>query len=252
MKVVEILTFIARLSCVVVMISSILMFIYSAWLLRSLNEEKAAYDKKIGVVGDLEGIETTVFNEPEQPEKSGLLNCLEPIGTEAVETTEEIIEETTKPEEFIVKTYFDVPLERDLQDHIFAVCEASDFDPAILMAMIDRETDFRPQLIGDNGNSYGLLQVSLKWHGWRMEKYGCKDLLNPYDNVLVAMDFINELRGRKEAKQYGLEWVLMAYNGGATYANHMWGEGRVSDYARYVIERSTEFEMYEIRVAVEK
>lgn len=112
-------------------------------------------------------------------------------------------------------SYFDVPLSEDLQDHIFSECEKYGVDPAIIIAMIERESTFRESVVGDNGNSFGLMQIQPRWHKARMERLNCDNLLDPYQNVTVGVDLLAELidTGR------GLDWALMAYNGGPGYAN---------------------------------
>lgn len=130
-----------------------------------------------------------------------------------------------------VVTYFDIPLDEDLQDHIFAECARYEVDPGIVVAMIERESGFRESVVGDSGRSFGLMQIQPKWHSGRMEKLGCDDLLDPYQNVTVGIDFLAELIGSGK----GVEWALMAYNGGPGYANRLRGEGRVSDYAAGVM-----------------
>ena len=143
------------------------------------------------------------------------------------EEKEEIVEED-------VHGYFDVPLGEDLQDHIFMVCDGYGIDPAIVVAMIQRESNFVIDIVGDNGNSFGLMQIQPRWHRDRMEKLGCTDLLNPYQNVNVGVDYLAELFEKGKS----LEWVLMAYNGGPSYANKKEANGEVSAYASTVIEES--------------
>lgn len=134
--------------------------------------------------------------------------------------------------------YFDVPLDHKLQDHIFALCEEKGIDPAIIIAMIDKESKFDIDIIGDKGKSYGLMQIQPRWHKERMEELGVTDLLDPYQNVTVGIDILAELLESGES----LEWALMAYNGGHSYANRLIAEGRLSTYASTVIENASELE----------
>lgn len=134
--------------------------------------------------------------------------------------------------------YFDVPLDHKLQDHIFALCEEKCIDPAIIIAMIDKESKFDIDIIGDKGKSYGLMQIQPRWHKERMEELGVTDLLDPYQNVTVGIDILAELLESGKS----LEWALMAYNGGHSYANRLTAEGRLSTYASTVIEIASELE----------
>ena len=162
--------------------------------------------------------------------------------TEIVEEVDDIFIEPEAIEEPAVElepepvvTYFDVPLDESLQDHIFAECDKYEIDPAIVIAMIERESGFRESVVGDSGRSFGLMQIQPKWHSGRMEKLGCDDLLDPYQNVTVGIDFLAELIGQGK----GVEWALMAYNGGPGYANRLSGKSIVSDYAASVMACAT-------------
>ena len=130
------------------------------------------------------------------------------------------------------RVYFDVPLDKDLQNHIMDICEEQNIDPRVAFAMIKCESGFRAEATGDSGNSLGLMQIQPRWHHARMERLGCDNLLDPYQNVTVGLDLFGDL-----LKHYGnVEHALMAYNGGGSYANEMIAAGQISTYALRVIE----------------
>ena len=130
------------------------------------------------------------------------------------------------------RVYFDVPLDKDLQNHIMDICEERNIDPRVAFAMIKCESGFRAEATGDSGNSIGLMQIQPRWHYARMEKLGCDNLLDPYQNVTVGLDLFGDL-----LNHYGnVEHALMAYNGGGSYANEMIAAGQISTYALRVIE----------------
>lgn len=135
---------------------------------------------------------------------------------------------TTEPPKV---TYFNVPLDKDLQNYIFEVCADYDVDPALVMAVIKKESNFKPDTLGDSGRSHGLMQIQPRWHQARADALNCSNLLNPYHNVTVGIDLLAELFSTGKS----LEWVLMAYNGGPSYANKKVANGELSDYARTVI-----------------
>lgn len=136
------------------------------------------------------------------------------------------------------RVYFDVPLDEELQDHIFDICESYSVNPAIIIAMIERESTFRVGAIGDSNKSFGLMQIQPKWHMERMDRLGMHELLDPYQNVVIGVDYVYELLGYGR----GTTWALMAYNGGPSYANKMRSSGQVSDYAKDIIVRAHELE----------
>ena len=150
------------------------------------------------------------------------------------ETTEYISESiqygivATEATEPAVKLY-DVPLEEDLQIHIINLCEEKHIDPAIVMAMAYKESSYRTNAIGDGGKSYGLMQVQPRWHYERMQKLGCTDLLDPYQNVTVAIDYL-----AYQIERYGdLAKGLTAYNAGSY-------RGTITGYAKTVMALAEE------------
>lgn len=156
-------------------------------------------------------------------------NTVEAIKNEIEVYSEEFEEE---PE----VQYFDVSLSPDLQDYIFEVCDRYSIDPAVIVTMIERESRFKADSIGDNGRSFGLMQIQKRWHGERMERLGVTDLLDPKQNILVGTDYLHELLGEMK----GMTWALMAYNGGPSYANTMRKNGMVSNYAKEIITLSNQ------------
>ena len=145
------------------------------------------------------------------------------VCTTAEETTATEPPAAPQPTEKVY-TYFDCELSEDLQEFIFDLCEEKQIDPAIIVAMCWKESTYRPGAIGDGGNSLGLMQIQPRWHSKRMEKLGCPNLLDPYQNITVGVDYLCELLNR-----YGsIEKALTAYNRGSY-------SGTVTKYAKTVI-----------------
>jgi hypothetical protein len=124
----------------------------------------------------------------------------------------------------------DVPLNAEVQRLLYQACGETGVPYELALAVIWKETDFR-NISGDNGNSAGYMQVQQKHHSDRMERLGVTDLTDPYGNFLVGCDYLSELMAREK----GLEWTLMAYNGGPSYANRMENAQKVSQYAKTVL-----------------
>lgn len=125
----------------------------------------------------------------------------------------------------------DIPLNAETQRKLWQACEETGVVYELALAVIWQETDFR-NIVGDDGNSAGYMQIQQRWHSDRMKKFGVTDLMDPYSNFLVGCDYLAELAG----KDRGNEWMLHAYNGGPAYANEMEKHGRVSEYARNVLD----------------
>lgn len=146
------------------------------------------------------------------------------------------VSESTVPIDFTVPDtipptiLYDVPLDIMLQLHIIQVAESYGLDPAILFAMCFRESSYNPASIGDHGASYGLMQIQPRWHSDRMERLGCLDLLDPFQNVMVGADYLAEQRAR-----YGgdIGKALVAYNAG-----HY--NGTITRYAQEVLAKAEE------------
>jgi soluble lytic murein transglycosylase-like protein len=119
---------------------------------------------------------------------------------------------------------YDVPLDEELQLHIIERADAHGIDPAVIVAMACKESSYRPSAIGDGGKSFGLLQIQPRWHSARMNKLGCADLLDPYQNVVVGIDYLCDLLSK-----YGdMGKALTAYNRG-----HY--NGTVTQYAKTIL-----------------
>lgn len=163
---------------------------------------------------------------------------------ESYETLKEEIRENVTEDLEIkdAKRYYNVPLSQELQDHIFELCDGYSINPALVIAMIDRESRFNSDAIGDGGDSLGLMQIQPKWNYARMEELGCADLIDPFQNVEVGIDILAELFATGKST----EWVLMAYNGGQAYANEKQALGIVSNYAATVIANSQTLDTYEV------
>lgn len=151
--------------------------------------------------------------------------------------TVQIVAETVSEEVEEVE-YFDVPLDEELQDYIFKLCKEYNIEPALVIAMIEKESNYNASAIGDRGNSIGLMQIQPRWNQNRMDILDCQNLLDPFQNVAVGIDLLGELF----SKGNSVEWVLMAYNGGQSYANRKISNGEVSTYAKTVLSNSKNLE----------
>lgn len=102
----------------------------------------------------------------------------------------------------------DVPLDGETQALLHSACEEAGITYELALAVIRQETEFR-NVIGDNGDSIGYMQIQTRWHKDRMERLGVTDLTDPYSNFRVGCDFLAELLSK-----YTLEEALTAYNSG--------------------------------------
>ena len=89
-------------------------------------------------------------------------------------------------------------------------------DPVLVQAVMQLESNYEPSTISHCG-AVGLMQVIPKYHSWRMYKYGLTDIWDPYTNIVVGMDFLNE-----SYMKYGSYYAaLRAYGGTDRYAKYV-------------------------------
>lgn len=124
-------------------------------------------------------------------------------------------------------------MQSDLGDWIIKYSYGEGIDPFLIFAMAERESDFTPDCLGDKGASIGLMQVQPKWNLERMDKLEVEDLKDPKGCVRVAIDILLEYAERNS----DLFYVLMAYNGGESYAKKYY-ETSPSKYAIEITERA--------------
>lgn len=161
---------------------------------------------------------------------------------QAVQPTPEVVkpavepEAEAEPEEVETVMLWDVPLDADLQLFIVRTCEDHHIDPSIVIAMAEIESHFRSDAIGDGGDSLGLFQIQAKWHQGRMNELGVTDLFDPYQNTMVAVDYLAELIDHYDGD---IEKALVAYNMGpkGAYENCFSKGVYSSEYSKAVIAR---------------
>lgn len=198
----------------------------------SINESKLIYilDEPTEAIIPTENLILTENQISTETKENIIETNTDPTVTEdaiIIETNIESIESENEDE----RVYFDVPLESDLQDLIFELCDDRGIDPAIIVAMIYKESIFNSGAVGDGGKSLGLMQIQPRWNGSRMDELGCHDLFDPYQNVTVGIDCFADYFDESGS----IEWSLMAYNGGPSYASNLWNSGQISGYASAVL-----------------
>ena len=159
------------------------------------------------------------------------------------DTIEEQEEVTIEPNELEVTIdyagirFFEVPLSKELQYYTFMECDGYDIAPAIVLAIMDAESDYDVNALSEYGD-IGIMQISPIWQWERMESLGCNDLYDPYQNIKVGIDYLAWLKDINP----DICWVLMAYNEGPDDATENMEQGYISDYALEVLARAAELQ----------
>lgn len=137
-----------------------------------------------------------------------------------------------------LKPAFDVPLEPELLDHVLVTAEEYDLEPELILAVIRKESNFHTDALGDNGASYGLMQIQPRWWSGLAREIGCEDFMtDPYQNITLGSAIIR----RKLNSGKGVEWAIMAYNGGDPDANAKRKEGRITEHTAIVMKYYEEY-----------
>lgn len=159
---------------------------------------------------------------------------VEPIIVDSPPTYTEVLEIATE------KAYIpiDIPMDAELQEWIYTYCNEQKISPAIVIAIIDRESDFSANAVGDDGESFGLMQIYQSCHTDRIERLGVADLLEPKQNIQVGVDYLLELFEENPEPA----WVLNAYNGGRAYANRKLSAGEETEYSVDILDRAAVIE----------
>lgn len=127
-----------------------------------------------------------------------------------------------------------------MQCYTYILCKQYGVDYSIVVALIERESSYVFDKVGDDGNSVGYMQIYESAHTDRMERLNCTNLKNPYQNVYVGIDYLAEL-----IEKYGtVQDALAAYNYGERGARtHLWNNGiYVYSYNEGIMKRARELE----------
>ena len=117
-----------------------------------------------------------------------------------------------------------VPLSAQEQSEIYGLCGGDERLFCSVMAIARRESNFRPNAIGDGGSSLGMMQINYRMHQDRINALGVRDLLNPVECAAVAISYIRELA--EEFRVDVSDHVLyVAYRYGSAGARELFSQG---------------------------
>lgn len=120
----------------------------------------------------------------------------------------------------------------DMQKMIYDTAQEYGLDWTLVMALIQKESNFDPTAISKSGD-YGLMQINKVAQKRLREELGTTDFLNPAQNVKAGCYILSDLM-----QKYGYEnLALMAYNCGEGGAKELWEKGIWStEYSRKIIK----------------
>ena len=118
------------------------------------------------------------------------------------------------------KQYYDIPLSAELQDYIFSITKQYGVPAEVVIAIIERESDYRPQATGLAGEQ-GLMQIHPINHEWLSDELGITDYYDPEQNILAGTYLLSRLFSKYDTATE----ALMCYNCGETGAKRLWAKG---------------------------
>ena len=122
--------------------------------------------------------------------------------------------------------------------YVYDICELYPFvDPELVRAVIFVESRYVPTV--ESGGCVGLMQISTYWHANRADRLGVTDFYDPYSNILLGVDLLDELLDISNGDE---GYALMLYNMDNSKARELHNQGLLSDYAKIVLAKRLELE----------
>ena len=132
----------------------------------------------------------------------------------------------------------DIPISKELQNHIYKLCSKNDNMYFLMIAIMDQESDFNSNSISADGRDFGLFQIRDVNFSWLKEELNIDDCIEPFNNAKCAVHMVKKLIEKYE--HYNL--VLMAYNMGEYGAKNKWKQGIYSSsYSRAVLPKYEDY-----------
>ena len=176
-----------------------------------------------------------VTQEVEQEELDWLITAINnhQLNDLIVQNTIPVTEEAEELKDEDGFVYYDIPLELDIQRHIFNECQLYEVPYELAMAVMYVETGGTfDNSLRSKTNDSGLFQINDVHKKWLKES-GITDLYNPYQNSSAGIWILKDAL----SKGYSIHTSLMVYNMGHGGARKLWKKGIYSSkYSRKVVE----------------
>ena len=133
-------------------------------------------------------------------------------------------------------TYYNVPLTREQQEFVTALCEQYNVDVKTVYGVMYVESKFNPS--ARNGRCYGLMQIARINHKTLKKELGISNFLDFEDNATAGVYMLSDLYGRYRSYHK----ALMAYNMGETGARKYFVKGiKKTSYSNKVMRYAKSF-----------
>lgn len=161
----------------------------------------------------------------------------------------EQMEKQSEKEDIEGFIYYDIPEQykttggefpEKLQQYTYLECKRQGVSYPLVIAMIERESGYVYDRVGDDGNAIGYMQIIQRYYKQEMKEAGFTDLMNPYENISLGISIMSNLISKYSNEQD----ALAAYNYGTTGAKrNLWSKGIYSyEYNSTIMERKKQIE----------
>lgn len=146
-----------------------------------------------------------------------------------------VIQEAVKEEAKKPSAPYDfIPLEDEYQLFIEDACDLLNIDFFTVMALIESESSFNHDAVGDSGKSIGLFQINKCWHETLYDEFAL-DVFDHLDNVKAGLYIFATLLDK-----YPTELAVQCYKAGESRGMELYEEGRIIPGATAVVNRAEE------------
>lgn len=149
------------------------------------------------------------------------------------------ISSTETPELFKPNLLSSISMDYDTQYRIFTeACGSNTELFASVMAIATTESGINPNAVGDSGTSFGMMQINTDWQKERIHNLGITDLMDPVQNVMVAVDYIEWIVEHIDSgrNSYCSNELYMVYNMGLRGYRKAVASGKTStEYSRATV-----------------
>lgn len=151
------------------------------------------------------------------------------------------VEETKEIEESFI--FYNIPLCEEVQRYIWNECEKYQLSYELVLAVIQKESNFNHQAVSSSGADRGLFQLNKGTYPWIAQQLGIKNfnVFNVEHNIQAGVWYLNYIKTHWEEKNYKDEeltiLMLNSYNqgiGGCT--RYVQNNGYSYYYAKKVLE----------------
>ena len=127
-----------------------------------------------------------------------------------------------------------------MQKYTYIICKQAGVEYSKALAVIEIESGYQWDAVGSGGD-IGYMQIVQKWHEDRMEKLNAGNMLDPFQNIRVGVDYLAELLDKYNGSY---EKALTAYQYGPSGAYKYWFSAGVdaSPYAKEVLAKAARIE----------